>query len=368
MALTEKEVIDVLKSIKHPGSGRDIVSESMAENISVGKDRVSFRLTTGGRKDPFAKSIARACERALKSAFGESLQVETEIIEKKPDAASPAQPMLPGVKNIIAIASGKGGVGKSTVAVNLAVALARMGYSVGLIDADIYGPSVPAMMGAVDARPRIREEKGRNIIIPEEKYGVRFLSIGLFVAAESALVWRGPMATGAFRQLIGDAEWGELDYLLFDLPPGTSDIHLTLVQEVSVTGAVIVSTPQQVALADVIKGVAMFTSEDISVPVLGLVENMAWFTPAELPGNRYYIFGRDGCKKLAEKMDLPILAEIPIIQEIREGGDSGRPVALDDAVTVPAFDALAKNLVEAVKKRNETLPPTRRVEIKKSGH
>jgi ATP-binding protein involved in chromosome partitioning len=361
--MTQEQVIEILKSIKHPGSGMDIVSLSMARDINIGEGSISFSLDTGKRKDPFARSVARACERALKSAFGESLEVNISITEPGPTAQVPGQPLLQGVKNIIAIASGKGGVGKSTVAVNLAISLARMGYGVGLIDADIYGPSVPLMMGAEHARPRIREENGRNIIIPEEKHGVKFLSIGLFVAAESALVWRGPMATGAFRQLIGDADWGDLDYLLFDLPPGTSDIHLTLVQEVAVTGAIIVSTPQKVALADVIKGVAMFTSEDINVPVLGLVENMAWFTPAELPGKRYYIFGRDGCKELARKMNLPVLAEIPIVQEIREGGDSGRPA--DDDVTVRAFDNLAGRVVEEVAKRNETKPPTRRVEIKR---
>jgi ATP-binding protein involved in chromosome partitioning len=362
--MTEKQVIEILGSIKHPGSGRDIVSLSMVRDINIGEGSISFRLDTGKRKDPFARSVARACERALKSAFGESLEVNIGVSEPEPKTtADPGPPLLKGVKNIIAIASGKGGVGKSTIAVNLALSLARMGYGVGLIDADIYGPSVPLMMGAEHARPLVREENGRNIIIPEEKHGVKFLSIGLFVAAESALVWRGPMATGALRQLIGDADWGDLDYLLFDLPPGTSDIHLTLVQEVAVTGAIIVSTPQKIALADVIKGVAMFTSEDINVPVLGLVENMAWFTPAELPGKKYYIFGRDGCKELARKMDLPVLAEIPMVQEIREGGDSGRPP--DDRVTVQAFDNLAGRVVEAVTKRNETKPPTRRVEIKR---
>ncbi len=371
MALTEKQVTDILKKINHPGSGRDIISLSMIENIVAGEERISFLINTGRRKDPFAKSIARACEKALKSAFGDSVEINIQIPPYEPrgtDAINEnARPVLPEVKNIIAIASGKGGVGKSTVAVNLAVALARKGYRVGLIDGDIYGPSVPSMMGAVEARPHIREEEGRNIIVPEEKYGVKFLSIGLFVAAESALVWRGPMATGAFKQLIHDADWGALDYLLFDLPPGTSDIHLTLVQEVAVTGAVIVSTPQEVALADVIKGVAMFTNEDVRVPVLGLVENMAWFTPAELPGNRYYIFGKEGCRKLADKMNLPLLAEIPIVQEIREGGDSGHPVAGDDEVTSGAFDLLAERLVERVDNRNKTMPPTQRVEVKKSG-
>jgi ATP-binding protein involved in chromosome partitioning len=273
--------------------------------------------------------------------------------------------VLPGVRNIIAVASGKGGVGKSTIAVNLAVSLARKGHKVGLVDADIYGPSVPSMMGAVNARPRVKEENGRQIIIPEERFGVKFLSIGLFVPAENALIWRGPMATGALKQLIGDADWGDLDYMIFDLPPGTSDIHLTLVQEVAVTGAVIVSTPQEVALADVIKAVAMFRNEDINVPVLGLVENMAWFTPAELPGNRYYIFGREGCKELAKKMDLPLLAEIPIVQGICERGDSGMPVALDDDITAGAFSLFADKFEEAVDKRNKTMGPGRRVVIRK---
>lgn len=364
MELNKENVKEVLKKIKHPGSGQDIITEAMAGDIVVDKGKVSLTLNTGNRRDPFAKSVKRACEDALKSTFGNSLDIDVTILSPQPKQDN-KQPVLPGVKNLIAIASGKGGVGKSTVAVNLAVALARAGYGVGLIDADIYGPSVPGMMGAPEERPRMREDNGRHIIIPVERYGVKFLSIGLFVPAENALVWRGPMATGAFKQLINDADWGELDYLIFDLPPGTSDIHLTLVQEVAVTGAVIVSTPQEVALADVIKGVSMFRSEEIAVPVLGLVENMAWFTPAELPDNRYYIFGRDGCRKLANKMNLPLLAEIPIVQGIREGGDQGTPVAAGDSVSATAFSRFAERLTEEVEKRNKTMAPTKRVEIKK---
>lgn len=364
MKLNKENVKEVLKKIKHPGSGQDIITEAMAGDIVVDKGKVSLTLNTGNRRDPFAKSVKRACEDALKSTFGNSLDIDVTIQSPQPKQDN-KQPVLPGVKNLIAIASGKGGVGKSTVAVNLAVALARAGYGVGLIDADIYGPSVPGMMGAPEERPRMREDNGRHIIIPVERYGVKFLSIGLFVPAENALVWRGPMATGAFKQLINDADWGELDYLIFDLPPGTSDIHLTLVQEVAVTGAVIVSTPQEVALADVIKGVSMFRSEEIAVPVLGLVENMAWFTPAELPDNRYYIFGRDGCRKLANKMNLPLLAEIPIVQGIREGGDQGTPVAAGDSVSATAFSRFAERLTEEVEKRNKTMAPTKRVEIKK---
>lgn len=363
MGLTEKKVVDVLGKINHPGSGSDIISLSMVNDIVIGDNSISFELNTGNRRDPFARSVTGACEKSLRSAFGESLGVNIKMVSGVSDPAV-KQPVLSGVKNIIAVASGKGGVGKSTVAVNLAVSLARKGLGVGLIDADIYGPSVPKMMGVLDARPLVRSKDGRQVIIPEERFGVRFLSIGLFVDSESALVWRGPMATNALKQLINDADWGELDFLIFDMPPGTSDIHLTLVQEVAVTGAVIVSTPQEVALADAIKGVAMFRGEDINVPVLGLVENMSWFTPAELPDNRYYIFGKDGCKKLAKKLDVPVLAEIPIVQGICEGGDEGKPVALDDNIVAGAFTTLADNFLRAVERRNQTIEPTRRVIIK----
>ncbi len=364
MSISKEEVAGLLGKINHPGAGKDILSVGMVENIEVEDKRISFSLNTGSRKDPFARSIRNACEKALKLAFGDSVEITIDI-NTTPPKQDNTEPVLPGVRNIIAVASGKGGVGKSTVAVNLAVSLARKGHKVGLVDADIYGPSIPSMMGAVNARPRVKEENGRQIVIPEERFGVKFLSIGLFVAADNALVWRGPMATGALKQLIGDADWGELDYMIFDLPPGTGDIHLTLVQEVAVTGAVIVSTPQEVALADVVKAVSMFRSEDIDVPVLGLVENMAWFTPAELPGNRYYIFGRDGCKNLAKKMDIPLLAEIPIVQGICERGDAGKPVALDDDITAGAFSLFADKLEEAVDKRNKTMDPTRRVVIRK---
>jgi ATP-binding protein involved in chromosome partitioning len=364
MTLTEGQVIEILKNINHPGAGKDIVSLSMIKDIIIGEDNISLSLYTGNRKDPFAKSVKRACEQALKSATDNRFSITVNIETDLPEPVSP-QPVLPGVRNIVAIASGKGGVGKSTIAVNLAVALARKGFKVGLCDADIYGPSVPKMLASEEERPLMREKDGRHIILPVEKYGIKFLSIGLFVPAENALVWRGPMATGALKQLITDAEWGELDYLLFDLPPGTSDIHLTLVQEVAVTGVVIVSTPQEVALADVIKGVSMFTTSDIGVPVLGLIENMAWFTPAELPENRYYIFGRDGCKNLAKKMNLPLLAEIPIVQSIREGGDNGLPVAADEDPDSGPFSLLADRLADSIDQRNRTMDPTKRVVMKK---
>jgi ATP-binding protein involved in chromosome partitioning len=268
------------------------------------------------------------------------------------------------VKNIIAVTSGKGGVGKSTIAVNLAVALANSGASVGLIDADIFGPSVPIMFGAEGERPALRKEGNRDLIIPVEKYGVRFLSIGFFVAPESALIWRGPMASNALKQLITDGDWGSLDYLLIDLPPGTSDIHLTLVQTVPVTAAVIVTTPQHIALADVIKGVSMFRSPSVNVPVLGLVENMSWFTPAELPENKYYIFGKNGGKRLADELGLILLGQIPLVQSIREDSDDGKPSAVDTStITGMAFAELAHKVVEQLNIRNSGIEPTQKVKV-----
>ena len=268
------------------------------------------------------------------------------------------------MKNIIAVASGKGGVGKSTVCTNLAVALAQKGYKVGLLDADIFGPSVPKMLNVEEARPILSKKDGRDLITPIENYGIKMLSIGFFVNKEDAVVWRGAMASNALKQLIGDADWGELDYFLIDFPPGTSDIHLTLVQTIPITGAIIVSTPQEVALADARKGISMFTSDKVNVPILGLVENMSWFTPAELPENKYYLFGKDGCKRLAEQNGYALLGQIPIVQSIREGGDEGLPVALKtDSITGMAFAELADNVVEAVDKRNRELPKTGIVEI-----
>ena len=271
---------------------------------------------------------------------------------------------LPNVKNIVAIASGKGGVGKSTVSVNMAVALAKLGYSVGLIDADVYGPSIPKMFDLESVKPVLKQIEGKDRIIPAEKYNVKVLSIGFFVDQKEALVWRGPMATSALKQLIHDGYWGDLDYLLIDLPPGTGDVHLTLVQSLAVTGVVIVSTPQAVALADAIKGISMFTGKSINVPVLGLVENMAWFTPEELPSNKYYIFGKDGCKNLAASMNVPLLGQIPLVQGIREGGDNGRPVADDEnSVSGRAFMDLARETVRQVGIRNASADPTEIVQL-----
>ncbi|MEO1253503.1 MAG: Mrp/NBP35 family ATP-binding protein, partial [Bacteroidota bacterium] len=272
-------------------------------------------------------------------------------------------PVLPGVKNIIAISSGKGGVGKSTVAANLAVALAKSGADVGLIDADIFGPSIPTMFNCEFEQPGIVQEDGKNKIVPIQQYGVKLISIGFLTNSEDAVVWRGPMASSALRQFITDAKWGNLDYLLIDLPPGTSDIHLTLVQAVPVTGAVVVTTPQKVALADAQKGIAMFKQPQINVPILGLVENMAWFTPEELPKNKYFIFGEDGGQKLAEKNDIELLGQLPIVQSIREGGDNGYPAAMKEDILGDSFSKLAESVAQQVAIRNAAIPETKKVEV-----
>lgn len=364
MSFSQEAVVRTLKQIKHPGTGKDIVELGIVRNVHVQGLKVLLQLEFPKQKDPFATSIQRACIQALKSTLSRELQVEIKVESRAPEKTEPVK-VLPGVKNIVAVASGKGGVGKSTITVNLAVALAQKNLKVGLIDADIFGPSIPKMLHSEQEKPTVREDNGKTWIQPVEKYGVKFLSIGLFVNPEDALVWRGPMATNALRQLIHDGDWGDLDFLLFDLPPGTSDIHLTLVQETSVTGAVIVSTPQQIALVDTVKGINMFRGKAINVPVLGVVENMAWFTPAELPQNKYFIFGRDGCKDLAKKMNVPLLGEIPIVQSICEGGDSGQPVALKGSPLEQAFSELANNFLEQVEIRNKTIEPTKKVDIKK---
>jgi ATP-binding protein involved in chromosome partitioning len=368
MSFYPQLIIDALKHVTHPGKGVDIVSMGMVEDdIRIDNKRISFSLLFERPNDPMVTPIKKACVQAIKTYVGEDAEIEGNIYVKiKQRVAPPQKEALPTVKNIIAVASGKGGVGKSTVTSNLAVALASAGYSVGLLDADIYGPSVPKMFETEDARPVLDKVDGKDRLVPVEKYGVKLLSIGYFVNPEDALVWRGAMATNALKQLINDGLWGDLDYLLIDLPPGTSDIHLTLVQTVAVTGVVIVTTPQEVALADAIKGIAMFRSPNINVPVLGLVENMAWFTPAELPENKYFIFGREGGKKLAEKLEIPLLGQIPIVQSIREGGDSGKPVALStDSATGMAFAELAEKVVHSVEVRNLSMPATQVVGLKK---
>ena len=364
MALYPKLILDALATVRYPGTGKNLVeAEMVADNMRIDGMKVSFSLTFEKPTDPFMKSMVKAAETAIHTYV--SPEVEVVITTESRQAARPeVGKLLPQVKNVIGVSSGKGGVGKSTVAANLAVSLAKLGYKVGLLDADIFGPSVPKMFQVEDARPVAENIGGRDLIVPIEKYGIKLLSIGFFVDPDQATLWRGGMASNALKQLIGDADWGELDYFLIDLPPGTSDIHLTVVQTLALTGAIVVSTPQEVALADARKGISMFMGEKINVPVLGLVENMSWFTPAELPENKYYLFGKEGGKRLAEELNIPLLGQIPIVQSICEGGDNGKPVALNpDSITGQAFQKLAENVVKQIDYRNEHLDPTRRVQV-----
>ena len=368
MTLYPKLIMDALAKVRYPGTGKDLVTMGMVEdNIRIDGNKVSFSLLFEKPNDPFIKSVVKAAETAILTYVGEEVDIKGNITVDAKQAARPEpDKLLPEVKNIIAVSSGKGGVGKSTVAANLAVALALQGHKVGLLDADIFGPSQPKMFNVEEARPYMVEVGGRELIEPAANYGVKLLSIGFFVNKEDAVLWRGAMASNALKQLIGDANWGDLDYFLIDLPPGTSDIHLTMVQTLAITGAIVVSTPQEVALADARKGISMFTGEKINVPVLGLVENMSWFTPAELPENKYYLFGKDGGKRLAQELNIPLLGQIPIVQSICEGGDSGKPVALNpDSITGQAFQKLAENVVKQIDYRNEHLDPTKRVVVTK---
>lgn len=358
--IVPKNVTEALKSVVYPGSDKDIVALKMVQEVRIAGKSIHFSLVFNEEGDPNAVAVITAAENVILETFGPQTEIKGNISVKYLHQME--RQVLPGVNNIIAIASGKGGVGKSTVAVNLAVALANTGATVGLIDADIFGPSIPKMFGAEEERPASRSTGKRDLIVPVEKFGVKFLSIGFFVSPENALIWRGPMASNALKQLIADGDWGPLDYVLIDLPPGTSDIHLTLVQTLPVTAAVIVTTPQDVALADVVKGVNMFQSQSINVPVLGIVENMSWFTPAELPENKYYIFGKEGGKRLADQLGLDLLGEIPLVQSIREGGDEGIPAAArPDTVTGKAFADLAQKVTQKMDFRNAHLKPTQKV-------
>ena len=366
MAIYPKLITDALSKVRYPGNGKDLISaEMVGDDIRIDGNKVSFSLIFEKPNDPFMKSVVKAAETAILTYIGEDIDIKgnTSIKSKQLQRPEPGK-LLPQVKNIIAVSSGKGGVGKSTVAANLAVALAQKGYKVGLLDADIFGPSVPKMFGVEDARPFAEEINGKDMITPVEKYGIKILSIGFFVDKDSAVVWRGGMASNALKQLITDANWGELDYFVLDLPPGTSDIHLTLVQTLAISGAIVVTTPQEVALADARKGIDMFTNDKVNVPVLGLVENMAWFTPTELPENKYFIFGKEGGKKLAESLGVRLLGQIPIVQSICEGGDKGVPVALSpDTIIGRAFGKLAEQVIIVVDERNSFLPPTHIVEV-----
>lgn len=358
----KEKAIEVLKTILDPVTNKNLVEE----NRILRADEVNGKLVLDVEILSPALHIKRKLEKEIKDALvSVNIDVQLSIIFSASSRRKDNKQLLPKVKNIIAIASGKGGVGKSTVTANLAVALSKMGCKVGVVDADIYGPSVPIMFDTMYVRPRIKDMgDGKTKIEPIENYGVKMLSIGFFADINQAVVWRGPMASKALNQMFIDADWDELDYMLIDLPPGTGDIHLTLVQAVPVTGAVVVSTPQDVALADARKGVAMFKMPNINVPVLGLVENMAWFTPAELPENKYFIFGKDGVKKLAEELQVPVIGEIPLVQSIRESGDKGVPIALQESNPAHEyFMQLAENLVEQVNIRNENLPPTEILKI-----
>lgn len=341
-----QQIIDALRHVRYPGTGKDLIESGMLEDdIRISGLEVSFSLIFEKDNDPFLKSVIKATEVAVQTYVDANAAVHIHTKFRKQNIQPQAEKSPLKAKKIIAIHSGKGGVGKSTVAANLAIALARQGKRVGLLDADIHGPSMPKMFHTEDCRPVSVEEDGRTLIEPIEQYGVKMLSIGFFVDPVSAVVWRGGMASNAIKQLIEDAHWGELDYFLIDLPPGTSDIHLTLVSLLRLTGAIVVTTPQPVALVDARKGVDMFRNEKIDVPVLGIIENMAWFTPAELPQNRYYIFGHDGGKRLAEELNVPLLGQIPIVQSIREAGDEGEPIAMQAGhPAAEIFDEIARKV------------------------
>lgn len=365
---TKEQILEALKKVIHPEKGKDIVTMGMVAGADEGKDGIFIRLIPEKSNDPFLSSLKSTIVRTLKDTLGPDTSVAGIEIEPREIAGRHEEKhseILPGIKNIIAVSSGKGGVGKTTVAVNLAIALAKKDYRVGLLDADVFGPSVPIMFNAEKYRPEIEKKNNVDVIIPLSRYGVKVLSTGFFVDPSDAVIWRGPMASNFLKQLIAQGDWGELDFLLVDLPPGTSDIHLTLVQEVAVTGAIIISTPQEVALADALKGISMFRSEKINVPVLGLVENMSWFTPAELPQNKYYIFGKEGGRKLADKLNVPLLGQIPLIQSICESGDKGNPVVLESSAAGEAFMDLADNVIEKVTIRNQEQKPTVKLMVNK---
>lgn len=363
MSFTQSDILKALSTVDDPDLKRDLVSLRMIKDVKVEQTKVSFTVVLTTPACPLKEKIRKDCIDAVRVVVGENVEIDIDITSSVTSTRDNT-PVLPGVKNIIAIASGKGGVGKSTVTSNLAVALAQAGAKVGLIDADIYGPSIPTMFNCEYEQPSVKQVNGKNIIIPIEHYGVKLISIGFLTPPDSAVVWRGPMASSALKQFFSDADWGELDYLLIDLPPGTSDIHLTMVQTVPVTGAVIVTTPQKVALADANKGMAMFRQPQINVPILGVVENMAYFTPEELPNHKYYIFGKDGGKNLSEKYDVPFLGQIPLVQGIRESGDNGMPAVMKDGPSAVAFKDLAETLARQIAIRNANFTQTQRVELK----
>ncbi|MDG3583969.1 Mrp/NBP35 family ATP-binding protein [Galbibacter pacificus] len=364
MKIDKKEVLRALETISVPGEGKNMIESGAVTNVMTFGDEVVVDITIGNPSLQAKKKTEIEILKTVHDKVYQKAKVKVNIKVEAPEKPQIKGKAIPGIKNIIAVASGKGGVGKSTVTSNLAVTLAKMGFNVGLLDADIYGPSAPIMFDVENEKPLAINVNGKSKMKPIESYGVKILSIGFFTQPNQAVIWRGPMASKALNQMIFDAAWGELDFLLLDLPPGTGDIHLSIMQALPITGAVVVSTPQNVALADAKKGVAMFQQESINVPVLGIVENMAYFTPEELPNNKYYIFGKEGAKNLSNDLKVPFLGEIPLVQSIREAGDVGRPAALQDNTPLEgAFKELTKNIVQEVVNRNKSLPPTEAIKI-----
>jgi ATP-binding protein involved in chromosome partitioning len=365
--MTENELINALINVEEPDLKRDIITLNMVTDIKIDNDNVSFTVILTTPACPLKDKIKNDCIKAIR-VVNENAAVTINFTSKTTSLRTDKKDVLKGVKNIIAVVSGKGGVGKSTVASNLALAIAESGAKVGLMDADIYGPSVHIMFGIRGERPQMRDVNGKGMIVPVDRYGIKVMSIGLLVDEKQAVVWRGPMVSSAIKQFVTDVDWGELDYLVIDMPPGTGDIHLTIVQTVPVTGVIVVTTPQLVALADAKKGIAMFSQPGLKVPVIGLVENMSYFTPAELPENKYYIFGKQGGKKLADEFDIPFLGEIPLVQSIREGGDIGIPVMIgDDEISKQAFTEFSDNTVRGISMRNAQMPKTEVSEILEGG-
>ncbi len=357
--MTNEDILKALSNVQEPDLGKDLVTLNMVKDIAIDGKKVSFTVVLTTPACPLKDMIMNACINAVKILVDKEALVTVNFTSNTSSNRKDAKTILTGVRNIIAVVSGKGGVGKSTVASNLALAFAAGGAKVGLMDADIYGPSQHIMFGVRGDRPLMKEVDGKGMIVPIEKFGIKMMSIGLLVDEKQAVVWRGPMVSSAIRQFVSDVDWGELDYLVIDMPPGTGDIHLTIVQTVPVTGVIVVTTPQLVALADAKKGIAMFGQAQLKVPIIGLVENMSYFTPAELPDNKYFIFGKDGGKNLAEEFDIPFLGQIPIVQTIREGGDSGIPIMMsEDELTKKAFTDFAGNAARGIAMRNANLEPT----------
>ncbi|MCF8301874.1 MAG: Mrp/NBP35 family ATP-binding protein [Bacteroidales bacterium] len=362
MSYSKEKIIEALRTVNDPDLKKDLVTLNMIKDIETGGNTIKFKVELTTPACPLKDKIEEDCRNAIHEIVDPGADVQIEMTSRVTTKRKEARQMMQGVKNIVAVASGKGGVGKSTIAANLAISLSRNGAKVGLLDADIYGPSIPRMFDLEDARPYATEKDGKQMVIPIEKYGIHILSIGFFVDRSKALIWRGPMASNALTQLFTEVDWGELDYLVIDLPPGTGDIHLTVVQQVPVTGAVIVTTPQEVALADARKAFSMFNQEQIKVPVLGLVENMSYFTPAELPENKYYIFGKEGGRKLAEESNVSFLGGIPLVQSVRESGDNGSPVTLFEKEQVAqAFDTVAQNTARQIAIVNANMEPAEKI-------